>query len=1201
MKAAGAGRLEQLASVAGAAGERGATGLRKLVEVLSDQQRQLMLLEQQIAFLETERADGEALRERLRGDHLSQMERARESLERLRGERDEMARTIRMLRENLVTLRAQEPPQPRLAHTRAVDSGLPLRNRRIAAITDEFTHGALLGSCDIQQVEIVGWREQLEAFRPELLFVESAWHGNQGQWTRKVSHPSAELHAVLDWCRENGVATAFWNKEDPVHFDTFINTARHFDHVFTTDLDCVPRYKTRLRHDRAYLLPFWGQPRRHNPVETYQRKEAFCFAGAYYVRYPERQRDFDTLIQALGSLAPVEIFDRNHGKDDPNYMFPEGYAGLIQGGLPYSDIDRAYKGYAFGLNLNSVKQSQTMFARRVFDLMLSNTHVVSNYSRGLRLLFGDLVTSTDDGTELQRKLRPFLVDGQVSYRRLHRLAALRKVMLEHSAEHRLGYVFSKVHGRLVGRGLPGVVLVSAVSNLEDMQRVVAAYDRQAWNDKRLVLVLQGNFLAAAPESTRGRGDIELVAGSDAAGLHPAHQWAGKLVAFLSPRDYYGPDYATDMALAFLYSPADVVGKNAWFESDGDGIALRGHGCQYTWQESVPVRRAMAAASALAGSSLAEWVEALDEARIRGVACLAIDEFGYVANTPAEAVPEFDLELDRGVRIDDLLEVAERSAGTPVAEQAESGLDAASLAALFTSIEAGGVRVLAGRGGLAVHSSLQQDLHRYVYSRQVIAADQLTHHARFEVALSAVPGLQMDLVMLFLDSEGNRLGQFIRKSRMSHIASLPEGTVGIRLGLRIQGPGDTMVGGLSFHAAPATEQRVAWLGRTRHLVLTNVYPSTRHLYRNAFVHRRVLGYRAAGLPVDVFALQPKAHPHAYEFENVDVVVGGTGDLAAMLDATGHESVLVHFLDEAMWSVLKERLPTTRVYVWVHGAEIQPWHRRDFNFSSDAERDAARVASDARVAFWNGVLRNPHPNLHLIFVSRYFAEEVMEDYGVKLDPGSYSIIHNVVDTDLFPYREKTPGQRLKLLSIRPYASRKYANDLTVAAICLLKDKPYFDDLEFRLVGTGPLLEETLAPLRDMPNVVIEPRFLSQSEISRLHADYGVFLVPTRMDAQGVSRDEAMSSGLVPITNRVAAIPEFMDETCGFMVEPEDPQAIADAIDALVRCPETFERMSIAAAARPRAQTSVPNTIGREILLIRGPADPSTMPKTKTESRE
>ncbi len=41
-----------------------------------------------------------------------------------------------------------------------------------------------------------------------------------------------------------------------------------------------------------------------------------------------------------------------------------------------------------------------MFARRVFELMASNTLVVSNYSKGVRLLFGELVIASDAKAEL---------------------------------------------------------------------------------------------------------------------------------------------------------------------------------------------------------------------------------------------------------------------------------------------------------------------------------------------------------------------------------------------------------------------------------------------------------------------------------------------------------------------------------------------------------------------------------------------------------------------------------------------------------------------------------------------------------------------------------------------------------------------------------------------------------------------------------
>ena len=186
----------------------------------------------------------------------------------------------------------------------------------------------------------------------------------------------------------------FWCKEDPIHFETFLNTAILFDYVFTTDIDCIHRYKAALGHDRVYLLPFACQPATTNPIETYQRKDAFCFAGAYYVRYPERTRDLGNFVMELPAFRPLEIYDRNYGKNDPNYQFPEEYQPYIVGTLPFDQIDKAYKGYRYAINLNSIKQSQSMFARRVFELLGSNTITISNFSRGVRLLFGDLVITT---------------------------------------------------------------------------------------------------------------------------------------------------------------------------------------------------------------------------------------------------------------------------------------------------------------------------------------------------------------------------------------------------------------------------------------------------------------------------------------------------------------------------------------------------------------------------------------------------------------------------------------------------------------------------------------------------------------------------------------------------------------------------------------------------------------------------------------
>lgn len=167
--------------------------------------------------------------------------------------------------------------------------------------------------------------------------------------------------------------------------------------------------------------------------------------------------------------------------------------------------------------------------------------------------------------------------------------------------------------------------------------------------------------------------------------------------------------------------------------------------------------------------------------------------------------------------------------------------------------------------------------------------------------------------------------------------------------------------------------------------------------------------------------------------------------------------------------------------------------------------------------------------------------------------------------------------------PFASRKYANDLSVRAIVALATKPYFKDLEFRIIGDGKLFDEVLEPLRQFSNVYIEQRFLSHMEIAALHREYGIFLSPTRMDAQGVSRDEAMSSGLIPITNAVTAIPEFVDDSCGILVAGEDADAMAAGIVTLYENSEKFQAMSKAAAERVRRQTAKHKLINSELQLL------------------
>jgi len=1021
-------------------------------------------------------------------------------------------------------------PAKRFSPPFEISTGADLKRLRVAGIFDEFTAHAFAPECELISLHAATWQTQLAEHPPHLLFVESAWQGAGGSWDRKINHCARELRELVQQCRERAIPTAFWNKEDPVHFGTFLNTATLFDAVFTTDFDCLHRYRELLGHERVYVLPFACQPRQHNPIEKFERKNAACFAGAYYARYPERQRDFLRILLELLERGPVEIFDRNHGKTDADYQFPPSYRDYIVGNLPFSEIDRAYKGYRYAININSIKTSQTMFARRVFELLASNTLTVSNYAKGIRVLFGDLVVATDAPEEFGAALA-VLDDEETS--RLRRLAGLRKALGEHTYQNRLAYVVTKLFDRIAPLRLtPTITVVGAVSTDHERAALTAAFARQSYPHKQLVVVTPGS-----------EPDVAAI--------------EGEYVARFADGDHYGEHYLLDLALATLYYDGPVIGMGP-------------PTTRYRTEQTVSTAAAIVRRDELRTTPLADF--ARDERTLEHA--LAIDDYQYTH-------PGGEPELNTGVSFSVVLAHADR------VEVAVADLDLRMLGPTdFVPLFADGIRselsVSHGSDGMTIDSELDVDGRHYLYQRGESPLSTFGFESTVRFHLEVTAGLRLQAVFLFLDQEKQRIGDVIRIAAMNHETELPAKAAYVRFGILVVGPGSARVRRLVLGHV-STEEPTRIIGRSRILVVTNGYPSPEALYRNGFVHRRVLDYRRAGVDVDVYCHRPRERISYHTFEGTDVVSGRAEVLQRMLESNAYDTVLVHFLDEEMWRELLPRLDRLHVYVWIHGAEVQPWHRRRFNYTTPEELESAKTSSTLRTDLWNRVLGLRSPNLHLITVSRTLANEIEEDYGIRLSPAQHSVIHNVIDTVLFRYEPKPAAQRTRILSIRPFAARTYANDLTVAAILELARRPWFGELDFHIIGDGALFEATVAPLLELRNVRVERRFVRQDEVAALHRRYGVFLCPTRMDSQGVSRDEAMSSGLVPVTTRIAAVPEFVDEDCAFLAPPESALELASAIETLYNDPARFQRMSTAAASRVRQDRGAEQTSLRELALF------------------
>jgi SAM-dependent methyltransferase/glycosyltransferase involved in cell wall biosynthesis len=326
--------------------------------------------------------------------------------------------------------------------------GEPLR---VASILDEMSEACFAPECDLVPLAFERWRDQLDDRRPDLLLVESAWNGNGGEWQYRIAqYPRKDLlglpalRELLDGCRERGIPTSFWNKEDPVHFDRFAEAASLFDHVFTTDARCVERYRELPGKRTVTPLPFAAQPRIHNPAAAVPERSASpCFAGAWYRdRHPDRRRTLEALLDAARPRGLV-IYDRSFDGKDGAFGFPERFAPHVLGGLPYERILDVYKSHRVFLNANSVVDSPTMCSRRVLELAACDTAILSTPGAALSALLGEGVVEEagDEGTAA-RALERLLGDEAGRTRRAR--AARRAVFAEHTYADRLATIADTV-------------------------------------------------------------------------------------------------------------------------------------------------------------------------------------------------------------------------------------------------------------------------------------------------------------------------------------------------------------------------------------------------------------------------------------------------------------------------------------------------------------------------------------------------------------------------------------------------------------------------------------------------------------------------------------------------------------------------------------------------------------------------------------
>lgn len=426
---------------------------------------------------------------------------------------------------------------------------LPLN---VAIVTDEFMFNYYRNVFrKVVYLTPDGFEQAFAENQFQVFLFVSCWSGMANDEWRGIGYrdkPKQALERILALARQRGVATVFQTIEDPSNFKHFLPIARQFDHIFTTDIDCVERYRAETDARTVAFSEFGANPLFNNPIGM--RRHAYAgafFAGSYPSRYPERCKDMHTVFDSLiESDVDLIIADRNSDRPSDAFAFPAAYQNHLVPKLEHALLQKVHKVFAYNINFNSIKNSPTMCAMRVYELQAQGSLLLSNYARSVVNNFPmvDVISGKVDASRYLRRSATL-----AGYER--RVIGVRNIMSSRTGFDQARHMMTAA-GIDCGAEAQRSVLVVLLKDTAELQ---AMFDRQRYAQK-----------VAIPYDLLGGEDLSEYA----------------YVTFFADGNEYEPDYLVDMVNGFKYTAARYVTKAAWFE----GATLH-DGPQHEFVDTMP--------------------------------------------------------------------------------------------------------------------------------------------------------------------------------------------------------------------------------------------------------------------------------------------------------------------------------------------------------------------------------------------------------------------------------------------------------------------------------------------------------------------------------------------------------------------------------------------------------------------------------------
>ncbi|MEQ1676234.1 MAG: glycosyltransferase, partial [Chitinophagaceae bacterium] len=219
---------------------------------------------------------------------------------------------------------------------------------------------------------------------------------------------------------------------------------------------------------------------------------------------------------------------------------------------------------------------------------------------------------------------------------------------------------------------------------------------------------------------------------------------------------------------------------------------------------------------------------------------------------------------------------------------------------------------------------------------------------------------------------------------------------------------------------------------------------------------------------------------------------------------------------------------------------------------------------------------------ISVSRFLADGVNRLVVKK----EFTIIPNVVDTDLFYYKERT-ATPFRFIHVSNMVPLKNAEGILRAFKLLLEQG---HAAELHMVGdTQPAIRKYAADIGLTETAVYFYGEISYTAVATKIQETHSLIVNSNIENSPCVIGEALCCGLPVIATKVGGVPELADSNNAILIEPGNDAALAASMQQLMKTYQQYDTKKIAENARGKFSYPV---IGKQFdavysALITGPA--------------